>query len=302
MSKKFIDWLLFIVLSVIWGSSFILMKIGLDNKLSPYHIAAVRIVAAGILLLPIAVKALGKIPSNKLPLIFLSGALGNFFPAFLFCIAEQDMDSSLAGMLNSLTPIFVILIGALVFKKETPANKVMGIFIAFTGSILLVLSRGPIKTTDNIVSPLLIVLATIMYGTNVNIVSKYLSHLSSLQVASLALCSNAIPAVFILWFTGFFSLSFADMAIVKGTAAATVLGIGGTAISTILFYNLLKRAGPIFSSMVTYGIPFVAIILGVYFYKEDFNWKKGVCLLIILFGVYWTNKRKRTLDNMQAGK
>ena len=267
------------------------MKIGLDNKLSPYHIAAVRIVASGLLLLPVAIKAFGKIPTNKLPLIFLSGALGSLFPAFLFCIAEQELDSSLAGMLNSLTPIFVIIIGALFFKKDTPANKVIGILIAFAGSILLVLSKGPIKTTANLINPLLVVLATMMYGMNVNIVSKYLSHLSSLQVAALALSSNALPALGVLYFTGFFSLPFGNAEFIKGTAAAIVLGIGGTAIATILFYNLVKRAGPIFSSMVTYGIPFVAILLGVYFNNEHFDWKKGVCLLIILFGVFWANRR-----------
>ncbi len=292
MSKKWVDWLLFIVLSVIWGSSFILMKVGLDNKLSPYHIAAVRIVAAGIVLLPLVAKAFRQIPLNKLPLIFLSGALGSLLPAFLFCIAEQELDSSLAGMLNSLTPIFVITIGALFFKKETPANKIMGVLIAFAGSILLVLSKGPVQSVNNLITPSLIFVATIMYGLNVNIVSKHLSHFSSLQVAALALASNAIPALALLCFTGFFSLPFGNPIILKGIAASTVLGVFGTAIATILFYNLIKRAGSIFSSMVTYGIPFVAIILGVYFNNEDFNWKKAGCLLIILFGVFWANRKQ----------
>lgn len=269
------------------------MKTGLDNKLTPYQIAAVRMVSAGLLLLPVAIKAFGKIPSDKLPLIFLSGALGSFFPAFLFCIAEQELDSSLAGMLNSLTPIFVILLGAVFFKKEAPANKVTGICIAFAGSILLILSKGPIKTTDSLIHPLLVVLATVMYGLNVNIVSKYLSHLSSLQVAALALSSNAIPALLILYYTGFFALPFTDTAIIKGTAASVALGVGGTAVATILFYNLVKRAGAIFSSMVTYGIPLVAIFLGVYFNNEDFNWKKGACMFIMLFGVYWANRKQK---------
>ncbi|MES2848348.1 MAG: DMT family transporter [Bacteroidota bacterium] len=292
MSKKLTDWLLFIVLSVIWGSSFILMKIGLDNKLSPYQIAAIRISASGLLLLPIAIKSFGKIPFKKLPLIFLSGVLGNLLPAFLFCIAEQELDSSLAGMLNSLTPIFVILLGALFFKKEAPANKVIGILIALAGSILLVFSKGPIKTTDNLINPLLIVLATIMYGMNVNIVSKYLSHLSSLQVAAWSLSLNALPAILILYFTGFFALPLDDAAIIKGTVASVALGVFGTAIATILFYNLVKRAGAIFSSMVTYGIPFVAIVLGVYFNNEHFNWQKGACLLVIFFGVFWANRKQ----------
>lgn len=270
------------------------MKIGLDNKLSPFHIAAVRILAAGTILLPLVAKALRQIPLKKLPLIFLSGVLGNLLPAFLFCIAEQELDSSLAGMLNSLTPIFVVAIGALFFKKETPANKVIGVLIAFTGSILLVLSKGPIQNASSLVNPLLLLIATMMYGFNVNIVSKYLSHFSSLHVAALSLATNAIPALLVLCFTGFFSLPLSDAAILRGITASVVLGVFGTAIATILFYNLIKRAGSIFSSMVTYGIPFVAIILGVYFYNEDFNWKKGACLLIILFGVFWANKKTKT--------
>jgi len=299
VSNRIVNWLLFIVLSVIWGSSFILMKIGLDNKLTAYQVAAVRIVASGLVLLPVAIKAFGKIPLNKMPLIALSGALGSLFPAFLFCIAEEEIDSSLAGMLNSLTPIFVIIVGALFFKKETPANKVIGICIAFAGSILLMLSKGPVKETGTLTSPLLVVLATLMYGINVNIVSKYLSGFSSLQVAAQALTLNALPAAVVLYFTGFFSLPFGDTAIVKGISASIVLGLGGTAIATILFYNLVKRAGPIFSSMVTYGIPFVAIVLGVCFNNEHINWQKAACLIVILFGVFWANKKTKTVEPAQ---
>ncbi len=276
------------------------MKIGLDNRLNAYEVAAVRITASGIALLPVALKALAHIPLRKIPVIFISGVLGSLLPAFLFCIAEQELDSSLAGMLNSLTPIFVIIIGAVFFKKETPVNKIIGILIAFTGSILLVLSKGPVKTVDNLVNPLLIVLATIMYGMNVNIVSRYLSHLPSLQVAAVALSTNAIPAAVILYFTGFFALPFKDIAVIKGISASVVLGLFGTVLATILFYSLIKRAGTIFSSMVTYGIPFVALLLGVYFYDEHFNWKIGVCLLIILSGVYWANRKAATVSKNES--
>lgn len=270
------------------------MKIGLDNKLTAYQIAAIRIVAAGLVLLPVAVRAFFIIPAKKLPVIFLSGALGSLFPAFLFCVAEQDMDSSLAGMLNSLTPIFVIIIGALFFKKNTAANKIVGIVIAFSGCVLLLLSNGPVQYTHTVTAPLLVVLATAMYGLNVNIVATHLSGFSSLQVAALALTTNAVPALVLLIFTQFFSLPFTDGAIIKGTIASVVLGIAGTAIATILFYNLVKSAGPVFSSMVTYGIPFVAIVLGVYFYNEEFSWAKAGCLFIILLGVFWANKKPAT--------
>lgn len=279
------------VLAVIWGSSFILMKIGLDNHISPFNIAAIRMVAAGLVLLPVAFRSFRKIPVNKLPLVFLSGVLGSLLPAFLFCYAEQGMDSSLAGMLNSLTPIFVIITGALFFARKPPVNKVIGIIIAFTGSILLLLSRGHIKESNGLLYPLLIILATVMYGFNVNLVSKYLSHLPSLQIASVALTLNALPALGVLLFTGFFSLPFHETGFIKGVGAAMVLGIGGTAIATVLFYMLVKRAGGIFASMVTYGIPFVAIAWGIYF-GENFGWIQVGCLLVILSGVYWANKKK----------
>ncbi len=290
MGKKFIDWLLFILLSIIWGSSFILMRTGLDNHLSPYNIAAVRIVAAGTVLLPVAVRSFRKLPFDKYPMMFLSGVLGSLLPAFLFCYAETGMDSSLAGILNALTPIFVIVTGALFFNSNTPANKVAGIIIAFTGSALLLLSKGDIKEPGNWLYPFLILLATIMYGLNVNIVAKHLSHLPSLQVAAVALSMSALLALLVLFFTGFFSLPHGNADVARGTAASLVLGIGGTAIATVLFYMLVKRAGSVFASMVTYGIPFVAIGWGVYF-DEAFGWVQAACMLVILLGVYWANKK-----------
>jgi drug/metabolite transporter (DMT)-like permease len=290
VSKKFINWLIFIVLAVIWGSSFILMKIGLDNHISPFNIAAIRMVSAGLVLLPVAIRAFKKIPRNKMPLVFLSGVLGSLLPAFLFCYAEQGMDSSLAGTLNSLTPIFVIITGALFFQRKTPFNKVIGIIVAFAGSILLLLSKGHTAEVNGLLYPLMIVLATVMYGLNVNLVSKYLSQLPSLQIAAVALTLNALPALAVLLYTGFFSLPLHQPALLKGMGASMLLGIGGTAIATVLFYMLVKRAGGIFASMVTYGIPFVAIGWGIYF-KEDFGWVQAVCLLVILSGVFWANKR-----------
>lgn len=224
-----------------------------------------------------------------MPLVFLSGVLGSLLPAFLFCYAEQGMDSSLAGTLNSLTPIFVIITGALFFHRKTPFNKVIGIIVAFTGSILLLLSKGHIAEVNGLLYPLMIVLATVMYGLNVNLVSKYLAQLPSLQIAAVALTLNALPALAVLLYTGFFSLPLHQPALLKGLGASMLLGIGGTAIATVLFYMLVKRAGGIFASMVTYGIPFVAIGWGIYF-KEHFGWVQAGCLIVILSGVFWTNK------------
>ncbi|MBC7423610.1 MAG: DMT family transporter, partial [Ferruginibacter sp.] len=141
MNKKFIDWLIFTLLSLIWGSSFILMKLGMQ-QLSSCQVAALRIFSAGLVLLPITIKYIKSVPSNKLFLIFLSGSIGNLIPAFLFCIAEEKIDSGLAGTLNSLTPIFVVVTGYIFFNSQTSINKIIGIFIAFTGSFLLLFSTS----------------------------------------------------------------------------------------------------------------------------------------------------------------
>jgi drug/metabolite transporter (DMT)-like permease len=292
---KLTAWLIFIALAFIWGSSFILMKIGLMNGLSAYHIAAIRIVSAGAVLFPIAVSAVKKIPWNKCWLVFLSGALGSLIPAFLFCIAEEAIDSALAGTINSLTPVFVILTGALFFNIKTPPHKIIGIIIAFTGCVLLLFSKGTMQNKEVSYSAL-VVIATILYGFNVNMVSRNLLHISSLHITAVALSFNAILAFIVLIFTGFFNLPFSNTAVLKGTAAAVFLGVMGTAVATVLFYMLVKRASSIFATMVTYAIPFVAIGWGFY-YKEDIGWKQVMCLFIILLGVYWANK-KQTVKNI----
>ena len=290
MNKKFINWLIFGALSIIWGSSFILMKISLDNHLGPYQIASLRIVFAGLILLPITVKNIKNIPRNKLFLVFISGTLGSLLPAFLFCLAEEGIESSLAGTLNCLTPIFAIITGAIFYKTRVSTNKIAGILIAFIGSILLLFSRGHLQENQQLIFICFVVLAAFLYGFNVNMVTKHLLMISPLNLAAISLSLNAIPAFLVLIATSFFSLSFSNHQLLIAVGAAAFMGIMGTAFAIILFYTLVKRAGGIFASMVTYGIPFVAIAWGI-FYGEVYYFKQVLCLLIILFGVYWGNKK-----------
>jgi len=289
MNKKFIDWLIFALLSLIWGSSFILMKLGMQ-QLSAYQVAALRIFSAGLVLLPITIKYIKSVPPNKLFVIFLSGSIGNLIPAFLFCIAEKKIDSGLAGTLNSLTPIFVVVTGYIFFNIQTSINKIIGIFIAFTGSFLLLFSTSHLQQSMHFFLVLLVVLATILYGFNVNMVSKKLSGILSLHIAAIALSLNAIPALLVLIFTGYFTLPLGNKNMLVATGASVVLGVLGTAVATVIFYILVKRAGGVFATMVTYGIPFIAIGWG-FIYGEAFGWQQAICLLIILIGVYYSNKK-----------
>jgi drug/metabolite transporter (DMT)-like permease len=291
LTKGLLNWIIFILLSLIWGSSFVLMKEGLVN-LSAYQVASLRIVFSGIVLLPTAIKYFRHIPKDKLFIIFLSGLLGSLLPAYLFCIAEEGIDSALAGTLNSLTPIFVIITGALFFNSKTTANKVLGIAISFTGSVLLLFSKGHMQENQNLLYISYVVLATALYGINVNMVHRHLSQIGSLQIAAVALTLNAIPALAVLYSTGYFNLPLADKRVLLSTGAAAILGILGTAVASVIFYMLVKRAGAVFASMVTYGIPFVAIGWGI-IYNEEVGWKQVLCLVLILCGVYVANRKPK---------
>ena len=290
MNRNLTTWLIFIALSLIWGSSFILMKIGLDNQLTPYQVAALRCASGGLVLVPVMLKYIRHIPAKKLLIVFISGTLGSLLPAFLFCLAEDGIDSSLAGTLNCLTPVFVIITGALFFKTKTSANKIIGLVIAFAGSILLLLSKGNIQESRHLLYVSFVVIATFCYGFNVNMVARHLVNIPSLHIAAVSLSLNAIPALLVLLFTGYFNLPLGNHQLLLATGAACLLGVAGTAIATIIFYMLVKRAGGIFASMVTYGIPFIAIGWGISF-GEQFGWLQLGCLLIILLGVYWVNKK-----------
>jgi drug/metabolite transporter (DMT)-like permease len=266
-----------------------MMKEGLLH-LSAFQVASLRIVFSGIVLLPSALKHFKSISNNKILIIFMSGVLGSLLPAYLFCVAELGIDSALAGTLNSLTPIFVIITGVLFFKSKPANNKIMGILIAFTGSILLLFSKGHLQDSQNMLYVSFVVLATICYGINVNMVYRHLQNIGSLQIAAVALSLNAIPALIVLAFTGYFSLPLTDTGILYSTGQAALLGIMGTAVASIIFYKLVKSAGVIFASMVTYGIPIIANFWGL-IYGEQVGLKQFGCLALILTGVYLANRK-----------
>lgn len=287
MHAKWTNWLVFALLALVWGSSFILMKEGLKS-FSPYQVASLRMLSAGLILLPFAYKAIQLIPRAKMGLVLLTGFLGNFIPAFLFCIAETEIDSSLAGILNSLTPLFTIIVGVLFFKVNTSWVKVLGMIIGFIGLSFL-LASGKDVSLHNLSFAGLVLLATLLYGINVNLVGRYMQNLGSLNITSLAFAFLVIPSFGVLYFTGFFNYSLHNPAVIKSLMASSILGIVGTSIATILFYFLVKRAGILFGSMVTYGIPIVAVGWGL-IDGESLSFKQLICLGVILLGVYIVNR------------
>lgn len=265
------------------------MKEGLI-ALSAYQVASIRIISSGIILLPLAFQAFKNIPRSKMFIVFMSGVMGSLLPAYLFCIAELGVTSALAGTLNSLTPIFVIIVGAIFFGNKASFLKVTGILVAFTGSLLLFFSQPGFSENSNIVYVLYIVAATMLYGINVNMVQLHLRDIPSVQAVAAALTLNSIPALIVLLLTGYLSLDFSSRAVLISSGYSCILGVFGTALASILFYILIKRAGAVFSSMVTYGIPLVANFWG-FVYGEVIGWLQLASLVIILIGVYVANIR-----------
>ncbi|MCX6299737.1 MAG: DMT family transporter [Bacteroidetes bacterium] len=288
MKDKLVNWGIFAALCLIWGSSFILMKLGLE-AISAYQVAALRMLSAGIVLTPFAVDSFKKIPKNKLFLVVFSGLIGSFFPAFLFCIAETKIDSGIAGIFNALTPLSTIVVGVLFFQLKKKKKKTIGVLIGFVGLCCLFAAQKNLSF-ENISYASLVLIATLLYGINVNMVSRHLHNIGSLHITAIAFVFLIVPCLVILYFTGYFSLAIASPIILKATAAAFLLGVLGTAVATVIYYMLVKRASGLFASTVTYGIPFVAMFWGI-LGGEHLNFLQGICMGIILLGVYITNKK-----------
>lgn len=287
-NQKIVNWGIFILLSLIWGSSFILMKISREG-LNGVQIGALRIFFAGLVFLPFALFHLRHLSRQKALLALLSGLLGNLLPAFLFAIAiDKKIDSSLAGILNSLTPLLVIVLEVIFFKTALPRNKIIGVSIGFTGLLLLSLAKGGISL-QNAAYASLILVATLLYAINVHVVARYLNEINPLHLATVSLAGMGILAGLIAWQQQSLAQFRASEVTRWSVGATALLGMAGSAFATVLFYTLIRRAGGLFASLVTYGIPVVAIGWGM-IAREPVTLVQVGCLGMILGGVWVANR------------
>ena len=277
------------LLALIWGSSFILMKKSV-TVFSPLQIAAIRIFSAFVCFVPVLIINIKKLPSKKdWGYIFLTGLLGSLLPGICFGFAISRIDSSLSSVLNSLTPIFTLLVGYLFYKNQISKNQFWGMMTAFTGSILLVLAKSTTGISFSI-NPwsILIILATVMYGFNVNILKTNLSHIGPLVLAACMLATVGPIAGIILLKSNFADVAFLPTS-AKALSYTILLGVMGTGAATILFNWLLQITTPVLSSSVTYLVPIVAIFWGL-LDNEVLFLQHYVGIVLILIGVYWVNK------------
>ena len=292
-STALVAWSLLIILSIIWGSSFILMKKGLI-AFDPGEIAALRIFSASLFLFPIAIRNLREIKTRKQWIfLFASGFFGSLIPAFLFPLAQTRIDSSLSGVLNALTPFFTILIGAVLVGARFNNRIKLGIFIGFLGSILLVTAGTGYDLTQINYYALLIVLATILYGFNVNILKYYLGDIRPVYITSFSMMLiGPFSLIYLLFYADVLQTLWSDMHNLIPFGYIVFLGVIGTAISLILFNKLVKITNIVFSSSVTYLIPVVAVILGL-IDNEVLLTQHYIGMIFIIIGVLLANKGRR---------
>jgi drug/metabolite transporter (DMT)-like permease len=288
MDQRMLNWGIFLLLCLTWGSSFILMKLGLMS-FSPYQVASLRLISAGIALLPFFFRYIRQTPRNKIPVIILSGLLGNGIPAFLFCIAETRIDSSLAGMLNSFTPVFALIFSLLLFSAPVLKRQLAGLAIGFIGVICLFLAKG-VNANEYWYYGLFILAATACYGLNIALVHHYLKGYSTLQLVSISLFFMALFSAPVLIFSNFVTVFHQADRAWMSLGASMVLGIMGTGVASVLFYQLIRSAGAMFASTVTYGLPVVAIGWGL-LAGEEVNVWQVICLAGIMGGVYLVNRK-----------
>ncbi|WP_299454733.1 DMT family transporter [uncultured Microscilla sp.] len=286
--QKMLAWSILILLAIVWGSSFILMKKGL-LVYPPLQVAALRVGFAFIFLVGLAVVRFRKVPKNKWKALFVSGLVGVFIPAFLFPLAQTHVDSAITGVLNALTPMSALVLGVVIFRQKTVRTKVVGILIGFVGIICLIFTNANGGASFNAYA-LFAIAATVCYGFNLNYIKHYLHDMKSLDISVFSI-SLVGPFALVYLFASDFATIYAHK---EGSVLALVyiaiLGIAGTAIALVLFNRLLQMTNPIFASSVTYLIPLVAIILGV-LDKEEILPSHYIGMTITILGVWLVNRK-----------
>ena len=289
--SKFSSTLVLILLALVWGSSFVLMKMGLKAEdgstvLSPYQVAGMRMILAAIALSPFTFQAIKNIQRQDWKYLAIVGFCGSGIPAFLFAISQQHLDSGLAGILNAITPLFTLLLAVLFFKKKSHRLQIGGMIIGFIGAAGIIAIKG--SSMQNFEYAFLILAATLLYGISVNTVGHHLTHMKAPWITAVSITMVSIPCAFILATTPIEIITEHPSGW-RSFAAVATLAVVGTGIANILFFRLTQTAGPILASTVTYLIPIVAVSWGSMLGEEISAGQLGFAA-VVLFGVYLSNR------------
>ena len=290
MNNQQQKWLYLIVLSLVWGSSFILIKKALLG-VTPIQLGALRMIFTAIILLSVAFPSIKKIKKKHWKHIFYTALVGTFIPGFLFAYAITSIDSSVVSILNCFTPFNTLVLGAVFFGFAFKKQQLYGILIGLLGTLILVLKGVDLNPDQNYWFTPFVLLGSIGYAINANMIKKHLYNLDALAITTGNFLVLLLPAIIVLYFTGFFTDFVYDEVGIQSLGYLAILSIVGTSIAKTIYNKLVQISSPIFSTSVTYLIPIVAIFWGI-LDGEQLSFIQLFGGVIILFGVYMVNKKK----------
>jgi len=278
-------WFLFTVLTLIWGTSFILIKKSIAVY-NPMQVGSLRVFIAGILLFYPGIQALKVLPRKIIFWAVVTGFAGNFLPMYLFPMAQTKVSSSAAAILDSLVPIFVLIIGFLVFKQKNSIKQWIGVIIGFAGAwVIIARQDGASAEETSWYYALLIIIAAASYAVSSLLLKRYLNEVPSLKLSAAIYSLWMWPALIVLLFTGFFNEFQGTGVQWEGIGYVSILSTLGSAGAMILYYNLIQNSSAVFASSVTYVIPIVAAGWGV-LSGEELSWGHLIGGLLILLGIF----------------
>jgi len=284
-------WLYLISLSLIWGTSFILIKKALIG-LTPTQLGSLRIIFSSIIIFIFAWNTLKLISKKEWKWIIISAFLGSFFPAFLFAFAETEIDSSVASILNSLVPLNTVIIGAIVFKIASSKKQIIGVIVGLIGTYLLIDGGIQLNPDQNYLYAGLVILCSFLYGFNVNIIKKYLNDIPAVTIAAGHFSVIFIPAIIIFSFSGFNTDQMYDPITLKSIGYVLILSAFGTALAKVLFNKLVQISTAVFASSVTYSLLIVSLFWGI-LDGELFSFNQLMATVLIVLGVLLSSRKPR---------
>jgi drug/metabolite transporter (DMT)-like permease len=285
-------WLYLFLLSLIWGSSYILIKRGLVG-LSPIELGSVRIVISTIFLLVLGFNSLSGLTRYQWKWLIITGFLGTFFPSFFFAFAQLHIDSSVAAILNSLTPIFTVLVGITLFATRMLARQYLGVVLGFVGSLGLVWGGTQINPNQPIGYVLLIISASMCYAINIHFLKHKLSAVTPMAMTLGNFIAILPPALIMLFFSDFFSFQkLQNPEVITSLGYVATLAFFGTAIAKVMFNRFVKMASTVFVSSVTYTLPIVALFWGT-LDGEKISSYQLLSTVVILVGVSLAHKKNK---------
>ena len=291
MSNYNKKWFYLAILSLIWGSSFILIKKGLVG-LTPYQVASLRIIFAATVILLYSYNSLKKIPKASWKWILITAYTGTFFPVYFISYGQSEIESGLASIITTITPINTLVVGIIFFGLIFTKKQLLGLLIGLGGAILLIYEASGAEFSINIYYSFFIYMTTVGYAASVNLIKNYLTNISPEAVTAGIFISISPPALIVLFLSDFSSLNFHDSQVINSIIFVFVLGVFSSAIAQTLFNKFVKIASPLFASAVTYTMPIVAIFWAI-LDGETLTLMQFFATAIILVGVYMVNKKKK---------